>query len=202
MEAVSSLSVSGDEEIPPLLPPSSSSFTTLFSRFLRAEVAVRGIWCEMLKDNEEKFPRHLYTLCSLTPQTRELGFFSIAPIPFSLEGSFPLETYFSFFLHTIGHSYLHSSVGTFAKWVDMNHLPFSPSSLFDSPELLPQLLVKLVDIIMFSSVEILEELSPVYSSVFSHVKASAEHQRVFLFKTFFLNFICSCLEQPQVDWKG
>ena len=179
----------------------SPSFEGIFTRFLRSEGAVKALWNEALKDRLEEFPRHFFTLChSLSLSTFRLGFLSVSPHPFSLEECFPLETHFSFFLHTVGHSYLHSSIGTFVRYVDTNLL--NNSSIFQSPSFIQELFLEMVDIILFSSVEISEQLAETYGDVFPRDEISRETRAVFFLKTFVSSFVCSCLEQPQVILKA
>ena len=186
-----------------MMIPSSSSLVETFAdrlaHFLEVDEAVKAIWCEVLQEGVEDFPRHFYTLCSISPATTRMGFLTTAPRPFSLEYCFPLETHFSFFLHTFGHSYLHSSIGTFAGYVETN-LRLNPESVsqFSSPLVFQHLFVQLMDIILFSSLEISEQLAETYGEVFSHTQAPSYSQVAFFLKTFFSNFVCGCLEQPQV----
>ena len=182
-------------------PPSFvDNFSELFLHFLQSEGVVEGIWRRALRDGREDFPRHFYSLCSLSPVLFRLGFRSLIPTNPSLfnqnNNYFPLEIHFSFFLNSICHSYLHSSLGTFAKIVDNSTLTSSSSFSFSSSTY-QHLFLKMMDIILFSSVEVKELITP-FLDFFCHVGACFRFQRVFFLKVFFLNFICTCLEQPLV----
>ena len=151
-----------------------------------------ALWEEAISDGKEDFPRHFYTLCSHSPQVSRLGFLSITPSPFLLDQScFPLETHFSFFLHTVGHTYLHSSIGTFASLLE--------TTLSESAEIpFEHMFTTLMKIVFYSSLEISEKLSEAYGDVVSRADAPSHIKEGFFMKTFFFNFLGSCLEQPHV----
>ena len=56
----------------------------------------------------------------------------------------------------------------------------------------------MIDIIMYSCVEVKDIIESIYRDVYGHSKVPLLAQREFFLRTFFLNFLCSCLEQPQV----
>ena len=165
-------------------------FETLFSRFLKADGVVLALWDEAIKDKLADFPRHYYKLCSASPTLSRLGLRAIT-LPTSLERDcFALETHLSFYFHTTAHTYLHSSVGTFAKILE--------STPVNSPEDCLKMLSMMVKILLFSSLEIADELSSTFCGLLSHVDANQGAKVGFFMKMFFSNFIASCLDQPQV----
>ena len=165
---------------------------------MRDKNSVKTLWSIAIRDELEEFPRHFFNLCSLSPSLSRLGFLSLIPPSFSWEKCFPLQTHFSFFLHSFGHSYLHSSLGTFGKYLDHLFLQNDKNCCFESEKLhsFENIFLRMLDVVLYSSFEIREKFSVVYNEVLLRVP---EWCRVpFFLRSFFLDFVCCGLEQPMV----
>ena len=178
-----------------------------FCQFLRSEVAVKAVF--NVGESEPELPLHFFILCDsfrmATVGVRAL--IPNAPLNEEGEGCAPLSSFFSYLHQTLGHSYLHSVIGTFAHLCQESFLqeysspPKKKRDLmgsFESRHAVEQGFQYLMKMIAVSIPEIPGQIKKSLAVLCSSSKSGPKEKRSFVLRCFLTNFICSGLATPEV----
>ena len=184
----------------------ASSLRLQFSRFLRSDIAVKAVF-DAARGNEPELPLYFFTVVHSFGNITTALHALLPENPSLLDGeeSKPLLSFFSCLQQSIGHSYLHSVVGTFSRLCQESFFPGNLAGsikrkrdLLASPEgrqALEQGFEYLIKMIAVSIPEIPKEIKDAYVQLFKSSQDSKQ-QRNFVLRSFLSSFIYSALASP------